>query len=252
MMRFSSIDYVATSGHSWLHRTSPLAKWCIVAGAVAAAVVARTPWPLAGCYVALIAAAATCRLPVRTVLVASLLPVPLVGLFALSRWNGDFAVPLAIVAKGMETATAGLLVAYTTPYPQLLAPATRVLPRVVGDSLVLTYRALFILWARIEALLIALRARGGFYSRPAAGALPWPARGTSLARRVQVGASGAALAVLRSMDLSGRMYDVMRLRGYQGRLAPDLSLRFHAGDVRAVVLAGALPAACLVARWTGA
>jgi len=72
------------------------------------------------------------------------------------------------------TALAGLLVAATTPFPDLLAPATRVLPRVVGDSLVLTYRAVFILAARVESLWLAVRARGGFFARPAPGSSNLP------------------------------------------------------------------------------
>jgi hypothetical protein len=52
-----------------------------------------------------------------------------------------------------------------------------------------------------------------------------------------VGASGAALAVLRGVDLSGRLYDVMRLRGYTGRLAPTQSLRLRRADWRPLALA---------------
>ena len=98
--------------------------------------------------------------------------MPLVGLYALSRWDGTLATPLTIVAKGMVTSLAGLLVAATTPFPDLLALPTRLLPRVVGDSLVLTYRAIFILAGQVETLWLAIRARGGFFRRPAPGRSP--------------------------------------------------------------------------------
>ena len=120
----------------------------------------------------------------------------------------------------MVTSLAGLLVAATTPFPDLLALPTRFLPRVVGDSLVLTYRAIFILADQVETFWLAVRARGGFVRRPAAGSLPWAGAGDAGARRLDVTTTGLALSVLRGVDLSTRLYDVMRMRGYQGRLAP--------------------------------
>jgi energy-coupling factor transporter transmembrane protein EcfT len=228
---------LATSGTSWLHRASPLAKWLLLASAVLLAILARSPWPLLGGYLLLLLTVASCRLPLRTFVLASLLPVPMFGLVALSRWNGSLGTPLTIVGKGMVTAMAGMLVAATTPYPDLLAPATRVLPPIVGDSLVLTYRALFILVARVEALWVAIRARGGFYRRPQPGALPWEARGTSWWRRLEIVTAGTALSLLRGVDLSTRLYDVMRLRGYQGKLRPTHSLALQWQDWRAALLA---------------
>ena len=44
-----------------------------------------------------------------------------------------------VIGKGINMTLSGLLVAATTPYPDLLAPATRVLPPLIADSLVLTY-----------------------------------------------------------------------------------------------------------------
>src|SRR4029078_10933515 len=112
------------------------AKWLILLAAILVNVFSGTPWPVLVAYAGLVASAAPCGVPLRPVLLLSLLPVPLVGLFALSQWHGDPTVVLAIVAKGMLTAFAGVLLAATTPSPDLLAPLTRVLPRVLADSLV--------------------------------------------------------------------------------------------------------------------
>jgi cobalt/nickel transport system permease protein len=143
-----------------------------------------------------------------------------------------------------------LLVAATTPFPDLLALPTRLLPRVVADSLVLTYRAIFILADQVETFWLAVRARGGFVRRPAPGALPWAARGTTLGRRLDVTTTGLALSVLRGVDLSTRLYDVMRMRGYQGRLAPRRSLALRWTDWRPLALGAGLVALGLVARLT--
>ena len=250
-MRVATLDRWAALGRSWLHRSSPLAKWSIVAAAVGVAIVARTPWPLAVAYATLVAAAASCRLPLRPLVVGSLLPVPMIGLLALTRWDGTLATPATLAGKGMVTALAGLLVAATTAYPDLLAPLTRVLPPVIADSLVLTYRAIFVLWAHAEALWLAIRARGGFFARPNAAELPWAARGTTLSRRLGVSAAGAGLAVLRSADLSATLYGVMRLRGYAGRLAPTRPIRLQPSDWRAVALATTLLVPAVAARIAG-
>jgi energy-coupling factor transporter transmembrane protein EcfT len=248
--RLGELDRWAAGGRSWLHRASPASKWLLLAGAVGLAIVATSPWPLLAGYLALALAAATCGLPLRPLLLTSLLPVPLVGLYALSRWDGTLATPLTIIGKGVLTSLAGLLVAATTPFPDLLALPTRLLPRVVGDSLVLTYRAIFILAGQVETLWLAIRARGGFFPRPAPGAFPWPARGTGLTRRLNVTTTGLALSVLRGVDLSTRLYDVMRLRGYQGRLAPTRDLSLHPADWRPLLLAGLLVGLGVVARLT--
>ena len=249
MLRIDTVDRLACSGTSWLHRSSPGAKWLLIGSAVGSAIVSIQAWPLIAGYGLLALAAASGGLPLGALLLTSLLPVPMFGLVAVSQWDGSLSTPVTIIAKGTLTALAGLLVAVTTPYPDLLAPATRVLPPVLADSLVLTYRALFILWSRVEMLWLAVRVRGAFFRRPRAGLLPWEARGTSLRRRIDVGTVGLSLAVLRGADLSTRLYDVMRLRGYRGRLAPTRSLAFRAADWRLVALGVLLLGLSAVARW---
>jgi energy-coupling factor transporter transmembrane protein EcfT len=171
-MRIADLDHLAANGVSWLHRASPLAKWLLLAAAILVAILTPGPWPVFAAYASLALAGLSCRLPMRLLIVLSLLPVPLVGLFALSQWDGNPAVLLAIVGRGMLTALAGVLLAATTSYPDLLAPLTSVLPPVLADSLVLTYRSIFILGDRAEVTFRALRARGGFFPRLPAGTLP--------------------------------------------------------------------------------
>src|SRR4051812_2267557 len=177
MIGVAALDRWAVSGTSWLHRATPLPKWLILAATICLAIVARSPWPILAAYALLLLVTISCYLPVRAFVIASLLPVPMFGLVALSRWNGSASDPLMVIGKGINMTLSGLLVAATTPYPDLLAPATRVLPPLIADSLVLTYRALFILTARVASLWLAIRARGGFSRRPAPGTLPWDARG---------------------------------------------------------------------------
>jgi hypothetical protein len=218
---------------------------------VLAAILSRQPLPLLAAYAVLAIAVRTSGVPLHALALGSLLPAPLVGLFAISQWDGQWAHSAAIVGKGIVTALASLTVAATTPYPDLLAPLTRVLPVVVGDSLVLAYRSIFILAGHVAGLATTIRARGGLPGRPAAGLLPWPARGASLRRRAEVVGTGGALALLRGVDLSSRLYEVMRLRGYAGRLAPARSLRPSPGDWRALLLGVAVLVPAAAARLAG-
>jgi energy-coupling factor transporter transmembrane protein EcfT len=251
MNRVALIDFWATSGRSWLHRASPLAKWSIIAAAVAVAILSRQPYSLLLAYVALLLAALSARLPWRPLVLGSLLPAPLFGIYAISQWQGNWEPIATLLGKGMVTALAGLLIAATTPYPDLLAPLTRVLPPVIADSLVLTYRSIFILASQAEGLVVTIRARGGLPRRPASDVFPWKARGTTLGRRLDVVATGSALALLRGVDLSNRLYDVMRLRGYTGRLAPSRTLALQPADWRVAVLTIAVVAPAIAARIVG-
>ena len=87
-MRIRELDRWAAGGQSWLHRASPAAKWLLLAGAVGLAILGTSPWPLLAGYLALALAGTTCRPPPAPLLLTSLLPVPLVGLYALSRGTG--------------------------------------------------------------------------------------------------------------------------------------------------------------------
>jgi cobalt/nickel transport system permease protein len=92
----------------------------------------------------------------------------------------------------------------TTPYPDLFAPISRVLPRGVGDGLFLTYRAVFALLERIERLWTALRLRGAM-ARP-------------LRARFSLLGEGVGTVVISGFERSQRLYQAMQLRGHSGRV----------------------------------
>ena len=92
----------------------------------------------------------------------------------------------------------------TTPYPDLFAPLSRLLPRSVSDGLFLTYRALFELMERTAGLWRALRLRGGVTGPPR--------------RRLAVAGEGFATMVLYGFERSQRLYSTMLLRGHSGRI----------------------------------
>jgi energy-coupling factor transporter transmembrane protein EcfT len=155
----------------------------------------------------------------------------------LAAYPGLFAVVFALAAapdlltgalfviRAMAAALGAIVLVFSTPYPQIFAPLQRMLPEVVGDALLMTYRSLFLLADKFERLRIAIRLRSGL------------TRGHPLrAARATAGALGSL--VLYAFDLSQREYDVMRLRGYHGRLRVTLP---HSADRRfdAALLASA-------------
>jgi energy-coupling factor transporter transmembrane protein EcfT len=87
----------------------------------------------------------------------------------------------------------------------VFAPLQRVLPAIVGDALLMTYRSLFLLLEKFGHVLTAARLRAGLTSSG-------PVRNAKAATRALGG------VLLYSIDLSQRTYDVMHLRGYDGRL----------------------------------
>jgi cobalt/nickel transport system permease protein len=200
------IDYWAQSGQSRWHQASALAKMVGTALTIAAVVLSGDVFVLVAIYLLLAAVVAGTRLDTRRILLIAAYPGLFAVLFALSRWDGDWLTPATIMAKALTAALATVLLIVTTPYPDVFAALQRVLPRLVGDALFLTYRAFFLTLESMDHLLTALRLRGGLV----------PGHYLTNARNI---ASSLGLLLINSLDMSQRLYDVLAVRGYSGRLA---------------------------------
>jgi cobalt/nickel transport system permease protein len=233
------VDLSATTGVSPLHRAAPAVKLIAFALVVAAVVVQRNLLLVCGVLAVLVAVAAGCRLRLRAVLGLAAYP----GLFALVFAFAAAPDPVTgalFVAKAVAAALVAVILMFTTPYPQVFAPLQRVVPEVVGDAMLMTYRSLFLLAEKFDNLLRAVRLRSGL----AAG---HPVR----AARAATSALGAL--VLYSFDLSQREYDVLRLRGYDGHLRVTVPpSRSRATDAALLLGAGAVLATAAVFRLAGA
>ena len=200
----TQMDHHASSGISPWHGASALGKLTVAAGLIGVAIASPSLLLLASLHVLAWMLVLSSRLPARVALLAAAYPLLFLGLFMISRWDGTLATPLTLALRPL---TASLTVAWlvgTTPYPDLFAPLSRVLPRQTGDGLFLTYRALFALVARSERLRQAMRLRGGF-------------SGSARRRLALAGESMGTLAV-HSFDRSQNLYAAMLLRGHSGRI----------------------------------
>jgi cobalt/nickel transport system permease protein len=198
------IDWYASAGGTVWHRASALSKLALAAGLVGLALGLPSRLALVATLLAALGLALTSRLPLRLVLAAAGYPVLFSLLFVLGAWDGTWRTPFALLARPIVASLAAVWLVGTTPYPDLFAPLSRLLPRAAGDGLFLTYRALFELLARVERLWRAMRLRGGSTAPPR--------------RRLTSAGEGLGTLVLYGFERSQRLYAVMLLRGHSGRV----------------------------------
>jgi len=201
---FAQIDHLASAGHSVWHRASAFAKLLLTALYVGIAVVTPSWGVLVVLLATTLVLCGTARVPRRLALAAAATPLLFSFIFVVAHMRADWDEPLMLFARPMVASLTALWLVSTTPYPDLFAPISRLLPRGVGDGLFLTYRAVFALLARVERVWSALRLRGGM-QRP-------------MRERFPVLGEAVGTVVLSGFDRSQRLYQVMRLRGHSGRI----------------------------------
>lgn len=199
------VDYWASSGRSFWHRASAGAKIVLVAAIVGAALFSRAPLLLAGLYALVWMLVLSSGLPLLRVVGLAAYPALFSIIFIWSRWDGSWQMPVVYLLRSLCGGLAAVWLVSTTPYPDLFAPVSRIVPRLVGDALFLSYRAFFTLVDKLVHLWAALRLRGA-----------WGRGG--LARTLSNLGQGLGTVVLFSAERSQRVYAVMALRGHSGRV----------------------------------
>ena len=201
---FAQIDHLASAGRSVWHRSSAFAKLLLTAWYVGLAVATPSWGVLLALLATSLALCVSARVPGRLILAAASTPLLFSLIFVFAHLSTEWTAPLVLITRPMVASVTAVWLVSTTPYPDLFAPLSRVLPRGVGDSLFLTYRAVFALLARVERLWSALRLRGAMH-RPV---------------RQRFGLLGEAVGtvVLSGFDRSQRLYQAMQLRGHSGRI----------------------------------
>ena len=207
-MDIGSVDRSATGDLGWLHRVSPAAKLTAFALVLAAVVTTWNVFVAFALLLALLATAVSARVDLRLALPLAAYPGLFALVFALAS-APDALTGTLIVFKAIAAGLAAVTIVLTTPYPHIFAPVQRVVPGIVGDALLMTYRSTFLLLDKFAHLMRAVRLRSGL-------------RGTHPIRMVRVTTQAFGSLLLYSLDLAQRDYDVMRLRGYSGRLRARL------------------------------
>ena len=232
---FAQIDHLASAGDSPWHRASALTKLALLLTYVTIAVVTPSWAVLAALLGTLVAMCVSARAPVKLMVAAAATPFFFAFVFALAHVRTDWDEPLVLFARPMVASLCAVWLVITTPYPDLFAPISRILPRGVGDGLFLTYRAVFALYARVERMGSTLKLRGAM-ARP-------------MGQRFAVLGEAVGTVVVSGFDRSHRLYQTMLLRGHSGRIC---GCRHYAEWTRAdlwVALAGAALAGAAVLLW---
>jgi cobalt/nickel transport system permease protein len=198
------IDYQACSGTTAWHRASAASKLALGVLLVGLAVATRSVTLLAALYACAWLLVLGSRMPGRLVLAAASYPLLVSSLFLIGRWDGSWITPARLLLRPLAASLVAVWLVGTTPYPDLFAPVSRLLPRSVGDGLFLTYRALFDLGQRADRMWRSLRLRGGIHGSPA--------------HRLNLAGEGLAALVLHGFERSQRQYATMLLRGHSGRI----------------------------------
>ena len=234
-MDIARVDSSATRGTSSLHKAVPAAKLTAFALVLAAVVASSNVLIVASLALLLVALVVWQRLPWRPMLLLAGYPALFAAIYAFAAQAGWLTAAL-IVAKAVSAALAAVLLMFTTPYPQVFAPVQAVVPAIIGDALLMTYRSLFLLIEKFGHTLTAVRLRAGV-------------TGTNPFRSAATVTRALGGVLLYSIDLSQRTHDVMHLRGYDGRLAvtPQPSVS-RALDATVVLVACSLLAAAIAWR----
>lgn len=231
----AQIDLVANTGRTPWHRSSALGKLLLAGALVLLAVFAPSLPLLLALHAIAWILVLSARLPGRLVLIAAGYPIAFTLLFIVARWDGTLIAPLRLALRPLTASLVAVWLVGTTPYPDLFAPLSRVLPRHVGDGLFLTYRALFDLIGRIERMWRSIRLRGGTAGTPG--------------RRITLTGEGLGTLVLYGFERSQRVYATMLIRGHSGRIC---GCRHYAEWTRADLLVagvGILVAGASAALW---
>ena len=133
-------------------------------------------------------------------------------IFALSSVGGGIA-PIVVILKAVTAAVALLLLITTTPYPQIFALGRRVLPTILIDAMLVTYRSFFILMEQLGRVIIALRMRGAYSPLRVAGNL-------------NIMGKVIGHGFIHAWELSENMQNAMLIRGYRGGM-PVSATRKH-------------------------
>lgn len=205
MIDVARIDYWAANGRGGFHRASVIAKLLFVLCAVASALAAREPLPLASVYVFLVVLAAASGLPWRAIMFLSFYAAVFALFYAFSL-RGRPALYALLLLKAVTPACAVGMLITSTPYPRIFSFLSSLLPEVLAAGLFMTYRTLFILLDMMHNFATAIRLRGGF----------------SPGNIVKNGANfakGIGSLLVQAVERSQRLFAVMSVRGYSGSMA---------------------------------
>ena len=204
-MDLTYLDYLATSGKSFLHRTHVYLK--IISSLVLIGVIIFTQQFsfLVIILLFLYSLSFLAKLPFKKIFLISLYPMIFALIFAFASLGKGWEWFFIILLRVLGTATTMILLFSTTPYPCIFASSGKVLPDFLIAIFFMTYRSIFILFSIFEDIRTGFKLRGGFQ-------IKHPKRSLfNFAKAI-------GYLILKGMDDSQRFYEGIKLRGFEGKI----------------------------------
>lgn len=204
-MHIADIDYQALSKNSWLHQRRTDVKLLSGLLMLIAVLVAQSLTTLVVILCVLVLAMVIAKLSIKTILHLSFYPLFFSSLFVSLIWSQNPTLGMLSILKGVASAYIMISIVSSTPYIDIFASMGKVMPAIIVDLFLFTYRSFFILLEKVSDLIRIIRLRGGFH--------PF-----KLIRNIKNIASALALLFIRAFEMNDRMYNIYNLRGYTGKL----------------------------------
>jgi cobalt/nickel transport system permease protein len=204
-MHLADIDYQALSKKSWLHDRRTDVKLISSALILLAVLIAQNITTLVVILSVLFIALIIDKLSLKTILHLSFYPIFFSSLFIGLLWNSNPELGLLSLFKALSSAWIMISLVASTAYVDIFASMAKVLPSLIVDLFMFTYRSFFILIEKMSDLIRIIRLRGGYH--------PYHP-----IRNIKNFSSALALLFMRAFEMNDRMYQIYTLRGYQGKL----------------------------------
>ena len=201
-LHLADIDYLAFQGNSLWHKASALSKLFFTLVIICVVVISRELPLLLFTLALTLALLVLAGVPLRSFCHLLLYPALFASIFAFSRLGTSWVGAALVLVKSLTAATALILLITTTCIPAIFGCLRLLLPPLIADALLLTYRSFFTLLGQLGSFMTALRLKGGYA----------PLK-IMLNLRSAAGALGVLL--IHSLEASERMHRVLVLRGYR-------------------------------------
>lgn len=202
-MHIAEIDQLSINGTSIIHQARPISKILLAACLIASLIITSSLLKLGILMGVVLLLLFLGNVPLGQVGHLIIYPIIFSLFFAILQFQQSWLLGMIVLLKAVTSALTMLLLITTTPYVDIFGFLSLFMPTLLVDIFLFTYRSLFILIDQIENLLISMKLRGGYRSFNPIFNL-----------RNITGALG--ILIIRSFEMSERMFRVYSLRGYQG------------------------------------
>ncbi|HHU68795.1 MAG TPA: hypothetical protein GXZ31_00655 [Thermoanaerobacterales bacterium] len=223
-MEIAFFDNLAVNGKSFLHNASTLSKFIFTAIIINCVIISRGINELIFIAVLQSVLIIAIRLPIKRIFMAAFNPMFFSLVFAVTKYPPFGYDSLLVLLKTFSAVLSVLILISATPFTELFSLLGHFLPSIITDALFVTYRSIFILIQQLDNHLTIMKIRGGFNG--------------GFINSIKNFSSLLGLVIIRSIDLSERMYHILKIRGYKGKIYSGKSfLVFNKQDIVSYILA---------------